>query len=112
MLSIEKFLKEDSEYCHFDGKTPDGTKVGILIRKADLEILFMGDDLAKSMGLGSEQEMLGSDEGLDAMLELNKRHQEQNDSFLAEIVDLVYLINQPELRDKILTKLYGYDDAK
>lgn len=112
MFSIVKFISEDNEYCVFDGKVPTGQKVKVLLRKLDKEFLIDASDLAKSMGLESEHDMFGSDKGLDAMLEFNRMHQEQNDSFLAEIVALVNQVTQPELRNKILAKLYGYDDAK
>ena len=107
MFSIVKFISEDNEYCKFEGKVPTGQKVNVLLRKLDKEFLIDASDLAQCMGLDSEHEMLGSDKGLDAMLEFNRMHQEQNDIFLAEIIELVNQVTQPELRNKILAKLYG-----
>jgi prophage antirepressor-like protein len=71
--SKRKKTGEDEEYIHFKGYF-EGNEVKFQQDKASGEMLIDADDAMRCLGLGSLDEFLSSDKGLDCILEMKRKN--------------------------------------
>lgn len=112
MFSIKKFKREDDQCCYFDGVLANGSSVGIVIRKSDLDIFFDGEDVALGLGYKAEEDLLGNDDTLDKMLDMQMEHDKAQNSFINEMSNLINNVQDDSLKLQMHGVLHGFKPRK